>query len=79
MIEFIKSLFGHTPSPNLKTHTIIAEIHAGDTGDWVLFFYDAHSVKVLEKTGLARSKVKAVKCTVAARNKYQREFKRVEL
>lgn len=77
MIDYLKNLFGPMPSPKLTTHSVYAEIHVGDTGNWVLFFYNAEGVLVLEKTGTAPSKETGVKRAVAARNKLQSDYKRI--
>ncbi len=76
MFDFLRNLFGAPESPSLKTHTIYAEIHAGDQGNWVVFFYDGDGELVLERTGKSKSKEAGIKCAEAVRNKHQGAFKR---
>lgn len=77
MFEAIRNFISPPDSPSLNTHTIYAEIHANDQGNWVLFFYDCDGDLVLERTGKAKSKEDGIKSAVAARIKHQGAFKRI--
>ena len=75
-MSLITRLLRGRPAATLKTHTVYPEIHLGDHGDWVLFFYNKDGGRVEEHSGKAINRVQARKQALAARKKHQDKFER---